>query len=342
MKQRVTIDDVAKAAGVSKQTVSRAINDKGEISPGTKSHVLEVVSRLGYRPSRLAQAMNTQRSYMVGFVVPDITNPFFPEVIRGVQDSAVAAGYNVMLCNTDSNPQTELAVMDMLSTQGVDGIIAFGFNGPPEEMSRFADTFRPIVFINSPYDHQNIDLIMVRNDLGARMAIDHFVRIGHRCIGMLTNGSVPATADSRREQGFKAALLDHRLPLTDAHIVRTAPHLSGGYEGTVQLLKNLPDVSAIFAYNDLMGLGAIRACLDMGKRVPEEISIIGFDDIQLSQMTSPSLSSIRLDKHHLGYLAMKRVLDLIENPLKQLPDIEIGLQLIHRESTKQTSIENED
>ncbi|MEM7798286.1 MAG: LacI family DNA-binding transcriptional regulator [Chloroflexota bacterium] len=314
------------------------MNDKGEISPRTKNHVLEIVEQLGYRPSRVAQAMNTQRSYMVGFVVPDITNPFFPEVVRGAQDAAADVGYNVLLCNTDGQPKSELAVMELLSTQGVDGIIAFGFNVSMSEINAFANTFNPIVFINSHYDHPNVSTIMVQNDLGARLAVEYFVGAGHTQIGMLSNRLSYPGREIRRERGFIAALHDFDMPFSDAHIVHTEPHLSGGYEGTKTLLKRNPQITGIFAYNDLMGLGAIRACLDLGKQVPQDVAIIGFDDIQLNRMTYPSLSSIRVDKYKLGALAMQRILNLIESPVESFPDLEMGLTLVHRESTKTSAI----
>lgn len=334
MKQRVTIDDVARIAKVSKQTVSRAINNKGDISPQTKSQILAIVKELGYRPSRMAQAMNTQRSYMVGFVIPDITNPFFSEVVRGVQDAAMAANYSVLLCNTDTDPDQEKAALEMMATQGVDGIIAFGFNGPEKEMARFADTFHPIVYINSPYQHKNVSRIMVKNDYGAQLAVDHFVESGHTHIGMISVNNEAQNAYTRREIGLRHAIEQHNLPFSDSNIVHTSPQLMGGYDGVKQLLAQQPEITAVFCYNDLIGLGAIRAANDLGKRIPQDLAIIGFDDVQLSRMNTPSLSSISVDKHALGSLALNRILAMIDAPEKTFPDQPVDVELIHRESTK--------
>ena len=334
MRQRVTIDDVAKAANVSKQTVSRAINNKGDISPQTKKHILSLIDELGYRPSRMAQAMNTQRSYMVGFVIPDITNPFFSEVVRGVQDAAMKANYSVLLCNTDGQADQEKAALEMMATQGVDGIIAFGFNGPEEEMHRFADTFRPIVYINSPYQHKNVSHIIVKNDEGAHDVVDYFAREGHQYIGMLSAVNRVKPVEIRRRRGFIQAIKAHKLPFQESQIIDIHPQLSGGYEGTKRLLAQHPEITAVFAYNDLIGLGAIRAAIDMRRAIPQELAVIGFDDIQLCKMTSPSLSSVHVDKYKLGNLALQRVLDMIETPQKALPDISVDVKLIHRESTQ--------
>ena len=334
MKQRVTIDDVAKAAKVSKQTVSRAINNKGDISPHTKKNILKLIDELGYRPSRMAQAMNTQRSYMVGFVIPDITNPFFSEVVRGVQDAAMNANYSVLLCNTDNQADQEKAALEMMATQGVDGIIAFGFNGPEEEMDRFADTFHPIVYINSPYQHKNISRIMVKNDEGARDVVDYFMREGHQHIGMLSVENRIKRVEIRRRQGFIQAIKAHNLPFQESQIIDVHPQLSGGYDGMKKLLAQHPEITAVFAYNDLIGLGAIRAAIDMGRSIPQELAVIGFDDVQLSSMTSPSLSSVHVDKYELGNLALQRILEMIEMPQTKLPDLSVDVKLIHRESTQ--------
>lgn len=187
MRQRVTIGDVATAAGVSKQTVSRAINDKGEISADTKARIMQVVRDLGYRPNRLARAMNTQRTFMVGLVVPDITNPFFPEVARGVQDAALECEYNVLLCNTDSNPETEIRTLELLSSQGADGIINFGGIASDKSLIETANVCPPIVSVNRSIEHPSVLPLMINNTLGAQLAIDHFVKQGHTNIAMISN-----------------------------------------------------------------------------------------------------------------------------------------------------------
>lgn len=331
MKQKVTIADVAKAAGVSKQTVSRAINDKGEISPETKERIMMIIDDLGYRPSRLARAMNTQRSHMVGLVVGDITNPFFPEVARGVQDAAMAKDYNVLVCNTDDNTSLATAVTESLISQGVDGIITFWNQSDTHLLQSIADSFGPIVSINTIIDHPQIDNLLVDNAKGATLAVDHFVKNNHQHIGMITN-SIAQTTVVRRVQGFQQAIHNHQLNAN--YIVEAPANLSGGYEAAKRLLEQNPQISAIFTYNDLIGLGAIRACLESGRSIPEDISIIGFDDIQLAAMYSPSLSTIRVDKYEMGRLAFERIFTRIENPEQAYGPIHMDVALSLRESTK--------
>ena len=289
--KRVTIEDVAKVAGVSRQTVSRAINDKDEISQETKERVMEAVEQLGYRPNRLAQGMVTQRTYTIGLILSNIANPFFPEVTRGVQDAAQAREYNVFLCNTDDNATIEMQELHSLAAQGVDGIILFSHQVTDAELLAFADSYHPIVIINREIQHPNVSVMMVKNYAGAQLAADYFIDHQHTQLGMLTN-NYPSYSQPRRVNGFKDRIEARGLLLPDNRIVAAPATLEGGLEGTHRLLDRFPETTAIFTYNDLMALGAIRACGERNLRIPEDVAIIGFDDISFAAMATPSLSSI--------------------------------------------------
>jgi LacI family transcriptional regulator len=331
-KKRATIKDVAAKAGVSYQTVSRVINNKGEISPDTKERVLEAAKALNYRPSRVARGLVMQRTNTAGLIISDITNPFFPEVARGVQDMARSKDYNVFLCNTDEDPAEDIQVLYSLTTQAVDGIILFAYHLSDDELKTFADNYRPMVLINRIFEHPNVSRVIVDNYRGAKLAVDHLVEQGHTNIGMVVGRDwLPGTV--RRVNGFRDALSDHGLPVVDEWIVTGPPVLANGYESTQHLLKQNPEITAIFAYNDLMALGAIRACKDLGRRVPADCAIVGFDDIQLTSMITPSLTSVHVDKYALGQQAMTRLLAMINNPDTAFPPISIDVELIIREST---------
>ncbi len=329
--KRATIEDVAQAAGVSRQTVSRAMNDKNEISQETKERVMRAVEELGYRPNRMAQSMVTQRTHAIGMVLADITNPFFPEVTRGVQDVAQASGYNVFVCNTDDREDLELQELRSLAAQGVDGIIVFSHNANEETMRAFANTYQPIVFFNWEFEHPNVSTMLVDNFLGAQLAVNHFVAKQHTNIGMLTNNS-PTYQTSRRLLGFKNAVHHHALPFAEDRIVPESANLDGGYRAAHQLLDRYPDINAIFTYNDLMAIGALRACNERGRRVPGDVALIGFDDIQFARMTTPSLSTIRVDKYAIGQRAMNRMMEMINNPGETYAPIHIDPELVIRET----------
>ncbi len=333
MKKRITIGDIAIAAGVSKQTVSRAINDKDEISLETKERIMQLVRELGYRPNRLAQAMNSQRTRMVGLVVSDITNAFFPEIARGAQDAAMAQDYTILIVNTDESADREIQMLELLAAQSVDGIISFTHQMTDRQLLDFADGFRPIVMINRNIEHPNISRIMVDNGRGAEMAVEHLIEQGHQHIAMLSNITF-APGHVRRVQGYLRALSRHQLP---DYLHSTNASSDGGYNGTIALLGNHPHVTAIFCYNDMMAIGALRACQATGRRVPEDIAIVGFDDIQLISMITPSLSSIHVDKYEIGKLAFMRVLELLEDDTRKAGAITLEPSIKVRESSQRQS-----
>lgn len=330
--KRATIEDVAALAGVSRQTVSRAINNKDEISPATKDRVLQAVSQLGYQPNRAAQSMVTRRTLTVGLVFADILNPFFPEVARGVQDVARDHNYNVFLCNTDDNPDIENEMLQSLVAYGVDGIIILGSSLSDADLKKFADSYRPIAMTNRFVEHPNINLIIVDNIHGGALAAEHLIANGHTVVGMITNENSPIS-QIRRVQGFREKLAEHGLPNDETILEASTPTINGGYQATKKLLNRQPNLTGLFAYNDLMGIGAIRACSEMNLAIPNDISIIGFDDIHLTSITSPSLTSVRVDKYAIGAKAMTRLLEMLEQPDTIFPSLEMPVELVLREST---------
>jgi LacI family transcriptional regulator len=327
----VTMRDVAKKANVSIKTVSRVVNDQGEISEETRQRVLEVINTLGYRPNMIARGLVTQRTYTVGLIVPDITNPFFPEVARGIQDIARANNYNVFLCNSDENLDEERRVFNSLVAQSVDGIIIFPTYKTEGNLESFAEQYRPIISINHALQHPNVGLVMVDNQAGARLAVDYLVSKGHTCLAMLTVVDSPSHI-TRRTQGFREALAAQGRTVNNDYILAGPPTLKSGHDMTVRLFEQHPEVTAIFAYNDLLALGALRACEELNRRVPADCAIIGFDDILLASMVSPALTTIRTDQYELGRQAMTLLLEMLNKPQATQTSIYLGVELVVRES----------
>jgi LacI family transcriptional regulator len=331
-RSRVTIRDVAAKAGVSHQTVSRVINNNERVIADTRKQVEAAIKELGFRPSRLAQSLVTQKTCTIGLVVADITNPFYFEVARGVQDTALAQGYNVFVCNTDDNPQGEQDILALLASQEVDGVILSTASSSDEELLDFAENYKPLVVINRDIDHPKASLVNVDIYKGAKLAIEHLIGRGHTQIAMLSHeGHLPDNV--RRVAGYRETLNAHGIMPNDEWLVLASPNLAGGYEATQQLLHKHPEITAIFTYNDLMAIGALRGCHDMGLRVPKDCAIMGFDDIKFSAMTQPSLSSISFDKYAVGQKAMMRLLEMFEEPDVIYESIRIDVGLTIREST---------
>ena len=331
-RSRITIRDVATHAGVSHQTVSRVINHSEQVTSETRERVKAAIKELGYRPSRLAQSMVTQKTRTIGLVVADITNPFYFEVARGVQDTALAQGYNVFVCNTDDNPQGEQDILALLASQEVDGVILSTASSSDKELLAFAENYKPLVVINRDIDHPKASLVNVDICKGAKLAIEHLIERGHTHIAMLSHeGHRPDNV--RRVIGYRETLEAHGITPKDEWLVLAPPNLIGGYEATQELLREHPEITAIFTYNDLMAIGALRGCHDMGLKVPQDCAVIGFDDIKFSAMAQPSLSSISYDKYNVGQKAMTRLLDMMETPEAEYKPIRLDVELVIREST---------
>ena len=334
MRQRITIEDVAREARVSRQTVSRAINNKAEISSDTQNRVLEAVEKLGYRPSRMAQGLVTQRTYTVGLVVGDITNPFFPEIARGVLDAAQLRGYNVFLCNTDGNLQQEFRILQSLADHAVDGIIIYPSYDSDDNLKTFVEQYqRPLVLVNHFFKHPRVSNVMVDNQGGAKLAVDYLVSKGHTAISMLTGVQNPSRDRVRRIHGFRQALAAHGLPVVEEWLVPSLdPTFESGYKAGRYLLTHHPQVTAVFAYNDLLALGAMRACHDLGRHIPDDCAIIGFDDIRWAATATPTLTSIGVNKHYLGEQSITRLLDMLDGSESSFSPIYVDVELVIRES----------
>lgn len=331
-RSRTTIRDVAALAGVSHQTVSRVINQSEQVTVETRERVNAAIEELGYHPSRLAQSMVTQKTHTIGLVVVDITNPFFFEVARGVQDMALTKGYNVFVCNTDDDPQREQDMLTLLASQEVDGVILATVSSPEEELLAFAQNYKPLVVINRDIQHPKASLVSVDILKGANLAVEHLIERGHRNIAMLSHkGHKPD--EMRRVRGYRETLLAHGITPNEEWLVLAPPNLTGGYEATQSLLKEHPEITAIFTYNDLMAIGALRGCHDLGLAVPQDCAIMGFDDIKFSEMMQPSLSSISFDKYLVGEMAMKRLFEMFDAPDRVHEPIRLDVDLVVREST---------
>lgn len=327
----MTMRDVARKAHVSIKTVSRVVNSQGEVSEETRQRVLAAIEELGYRPSKVARALVTRRTDTVGLIVGDIANPFFPEVARGVMDTAEAQGYNVFLCNSDGDVEQEARILHSMADHAVDGVIVYPGFGGGDNLRTFAEHHAPLVTVNCFFDYPGASRVMLDTRRGARLAVDYLLGKGHTAIGMLA-GQAPSLSLMRRVRGYRDALKAHGLPVITEWILPGSPVMARGVESTRQLLIQYPQITAIFAYNDLLAVGAMQACRELGRRVPDDCAIVGFDDIPLAAMLTPPLTTVRVDKYELGRQAMSRLLDMLDSPGTSFPPVYLDVELVIRES----------
>jgi LacI family transcriptional regulator len=335
LAKRITMADVAREAGVSLQTVSRAINDKSEISVDTKQRVLEVVKQLGFRPSGIARSLATRRTTSVGLVVPDITNPFFSEIARGVEDVAHAHAYNVFLCNTDEDIQREKAVLDSLLEKQVDGLVLFSSRLDQKDLLERLGYFSFVVLVNREINKEldGVRIISIDDKTGAYQAVDYLHTIGRTKIGFVA-GPERSESNRKRFEGYLAAHKKNKQQVDPQLTYRCdKPDTFSGEQAAKKLLEARPDINAFFAFNDLIAVGVLHACQKLGYRVPKDVAIIGCDDIPLASMVTPALSTLHIDKREVGTAAMQILMALIQEdhpiPVKTI----FQSRLVLRQST---------
>jgi LacI family transcriptional regulator len=303
VSKRVTIHDVARSAGVSRQTVSRALNDKAEIDGGTKQRVLDAARTLGYRPSRFARGLVRQDTTTIGLVIPDLMNPFFTEVASGALGAARKRDWHVVVYDTADSAEQEIGTLRVIGSQ-VDAIVGY-FSQPEETIDRYARGL-PVVFIDREHQNPRFSSIRIDGEDGIREAVAHLVAAGHRRIGMLDHNRRPEP--SVRQHWFLAAAAEHGL---DAVVTGADQSIEGGELALATLLARHPDVTAIFTFNDIIAIGAIRHARVAGLRVPADLAVIGFDGLDLGAIVEPQLTSVRIDTRTLGVLAIDQVARLL-------------------------------
>jgi LacI family transcriptional regulator len=334
MPRKVTVADIARKAGVSIMTVSRVINHKGDVSPATRRRVQQIVDRMHYRPSGIARSLVTRQSGTVGLVIPDVSNPFFADVALGAEHVAGAEGYNIYLCNTEEDPQRELTVVYSLEEKRVDGVVLFS-RLDAGQLAGVVERHPAVVLINRqmPDSAKAPAIGSVRLDdvLGGRLAVRHLLLRGHRAIGWLA-GPPTSYSGRNRTKGYHESLAEAGLPANAALEYPCPPTVAGGQATARELLQAHPEVTALFCFNDLVAVGALQACAELGRSVPGDIAVCGYDDIPLAALVTPSLTTCRTPRYELGAEAMRLLLTRIRGTAKARQEIVLQPQLVIRTS----------
>lgn len=338
------MSDIAQTVGVTPMTVSRVVNQNGYVSQETKEKVLRVVKETNYRSNGLARNLKRQRTDAIGLILGDISNPFATELARAVRQTASNNGFNLFICISEHDAHEDIAAFDALANHGVDGfIVATRANeAGNQHLASIADHGVPIVVINREFQHEAVDFVAADNFLGGFEATQHLIDLGHERIGFI-GATLADKAKLKRLQGFLAALDKHKTKVDERFVTgrrETAEDAPGysteeiGYEGMKRLmsLKNRP--TAIFARNDFTAIGAMSAAKDIGLKIPEDVAIVGFDDIPLAVHTAPPLTTVRQPTRLYGRLAAELLLRRIasDSPIARQERI-FDCELIIREST---------
>ena len=338
----VTIRDVARAANVSISTVSHVLSGKRPTSGQTRHRVEAVIERLGYRPNRVAQSLVWRRPFALGLIIPDITNPYFPAFAHGAEDRVRDRGYTLVLGNSEYDPSRELSYLELVRSQQLAGAIyCLGDEMSPivPELHKAVEEGLSVVLIHSPL--ANLPTVCADNRQGGRLAAEHLLDLGHRAIGVVS--ALPLDEGmADREAGFLDALRDAGLAVDRAGVPVTYGNhqIEGGRLAMQELLEHSPSLTAVFVLNDLMALGALEAARSSGRRIPEDVSIVGFDDIPFAALANPPLTTVGQPIRQLGEQAADLLLNVIEHGTAsaadhdtRAPNVLLPNELIRRAST---------
>jgi DNA-binding LacI/PurR family transcriptional regulator len=305
--------EVARQAGVSPATVSRVLNNYPHIREEVRRKVTDAIAELGYEPNRVAQRLRGSHSHLIGIIVTDITNPFFNTIMASMEDVFFNAGFSVLMSNITADPQKESAYLSMMENEEVDGLVIAPTSENVDRIVELADAGMPIVIIDRRMTSGRVDMVLADNIAGARSAVEHLIRLGHKRIGHI-GGPLRLTSGRERYQGYQQAMHDAGLPTKDEW-VRFGDHgHASGYSKALELLDVDPPLTALFIENNMMTLGALNAIHDRGKSIPDDIAIVGFDDMPWSVSLNPPLTVVAQPLYDIGAWAATRLLERIEQP----------------------------
>lgn len=328
-----TIREVAHLVGVSATTVSHVINETRYVSPEVRERVQQAIDQLGYRPNALARSLRRGETLTLGLILPDSTNPFFSQVGHAIETAAFHQGYNVILCNTEGDLEKEAVYTDVLCKKQIDGIIFISTGDQPDTLQDLLRQRIPVVVVDRDLLESETDAVLIDNLTGGYQATRHLIENGHQRIACITGPSY-ITPSAQRLAGYRQAAAEANLSIPESFIILGDFHPDSGYEATRKLLERSLPPTAIFACNDMMAMGAIRAATEQGLRIPDNLSLVGFDDIELASFVTPPLTTISQPKDQIGQLAVQFLVERINEPALSPRREVLPTSLIIRQSTR--------
>lgn len=327
----VTIIDVAREAGVSNSTVSRVVNNSAQVSPKTREKVLNAMMRLGYVVNQQARSLRGGRSQVIGLLVHEVGNPYIGEMIRGIDEELAANQYEMLLYTTRRRKTKESTFVANIARGLADGLLVL----LPRDLGSYVETLKqqrfPFVLIDYPADENRVPSVIASNWQGAYDATSYLISIGHTRIGIIT-GFMEIAAAVNRLEGYKAALSDHGIDYDPSLVYEGDFFQTDGFAGASALLDLPHPPTAIFASNDVAAFGVMDAIRSRGLRIPQDVSVIGFDDIPQAQHSFPKLTTVRQPLAQMGRIGAQMLLRRIANPDLPVQQLEVATELIIRDS----------
>ena len=328
----MNIKDIAALAETSVATVSRVINNDDYVSDETRKRVLEVIESTGYKPNLVGRALRSQRSGKILVLMPSISNPYYSRVLQGVEHRASAHGYDTLACITHRDPASESRYLDLVRTKQVDGAISFTITLPEDKMNRFAAKY-PYVQCGARALGSNICYTCIDNVAAAAEAIEYFIRTGHTRIAFV-NGWFSRPYEQDREAGYKAALQKHGIPFRAAYLRGCDYNYTGGCDACRELMSLPEPPTAVFTSSDQTAAGVCKRLIEIGKMPGRDVDVIGFDGTYLSDMCTPSISSIKQPGYEMGKTAFDLIYERITDPGSIIKRVVMAHELSLKETTR--------
>lgn len=330
----VNIKDIAKKAGVSVATISHVINKTRFVSDVLQERVKKAIEDLDYHPNIMAGSLRSGKTKVIGLIVPDNSNPLFAAISRSIEQVSSDLNYTVMLCNSSYSLENELRYIKVLRSKSVDGIIIMPITTIPDHLNQLVENMLPVIVLHHIIPGCKTDSVLVDNFKGTYEATVHLINLGHKHIGYIDRPvSLPHSLE--RLNGFKQALKDHDIEIDDNIIIQSKGFgYKDGFETMEKLLRRNHPLTALMAFNDITAIGAMETITDHGLKVPDDISVVGFDDIEICSFIRPRLTTIHFPKYKIAEYAVKMLLKKINNPEK-IKDFEkkvLPLRLVVRDS----------
>ncbi|MDN5343275.1 MAG: LacI family transcriptional regulator [Oceanotoga sp.] len=331
-KNNITIKDIANKAGVSKATVSYVINNKPGVSEKIRNKILKIMKEMNYIPNAIARGLAGKKTHYIGLIIPDISDMFYADIIKGVENKTNSNNYLLNLVTTHAEKAKEKQVIDLFTGGIVDGVIIMAYHINEEYIKILKERNVPFVFIDYPFTTNSVYTVTVDNFDGGYKATEYLIKAGCKKIAFLKGSSV-AWDSENRFKGYLKALNDYSIKIDDSIIKDANFRREEGYTKTLEILSN-KDIDGVFAANDQMALGAMKAIKEKNLNIPEDISVIGFDNIESSKFSEPTLSTVEQPLCKMGEKSVELLLELIDEKKPKSKKISLKTELIKRKSTK--------
>ncbi|SHE82142.1 transcriptional regulator, LacI family [Caldanaerobius fijiensis DSM 17918] len=324
---------MARRSGVSISTVSRVLNNSKPVSPEIRQKVLEAIKETGYRPNLLARGLVLRKTNIIGIIVPDISNSYYSELVKGTEEISNMYNYSILLCNTYGELKKEMEYLNLLLEKQVDGIIFMTTNLTDDHINWFKENEVKAVFVNRRAEGLDIPYVSIDNYNAAYDATNYLIKLGHKKIAYVGGPLSDEVLGKERFEGYKQAIYDAGIDFKQELVRVSKIGIRNGYEAMADILDVYNDITAVFAANDIMAIGAVNCILDRGYKIPDDISVVGFDDIPLASIIRPALTTIRQPIYDIGAVAARMLIKKLNGEKLEEKAVNLPYQLIERDTS---------